>query len=178
MSRQDVAILTLRAFALYAWFQALEFFSGGAITVILTVSYKMDGGLTLVKAVSLFSPSVILLAVGSFLFIRSRELASWILPPPSDAAAEQLPPHPLPVASVAFAVVGVAIFLYAAPRALTYGITFAGIDDPKERTQRFLIEAPQVIASAFQLILGFLLFLKSRTFATAWWRNQQPKPPQ
>ena len=176
MTRHDVAVLTLRAFALYAWFQALEFFAGGAMSVILATSYQMDGGLTVVRAVSLFGPSVIFLAVGAFLFIRSRELASWLLPLPSDAAAEQLPPHPLPVASVAFAVVGVAIFLYAAPRALTYGITFAGIDDPKARTQRFLMEAPHVIANAVQLVLGFLLFLKSRTFATAWWRKQQPKP--
>jgi hypothetical protein len=176
MSRHDVAVLTLRAFALYAWFQALEFFAGGAMGVILATSFQMPGGLSFGRALAIFGPSVIFLAVGAFLFVRSRELASWLLPLPSDAAAEQLPPHPLAVASVAFAVVGVAMFLYATPRVLTYAITFADIDDPKARAQRFSIEAPHVIGVAAQLVLSFFLFLKSRTFATTWWRKQQSKP--
>ena len=175
MSRHDVAVLTLRAFALYAWFQALEFFAGGAMSVILATSFQMPGGLSFGRAVATFGPSVVFLAVGIFLFVRSRELASWLLPLPSDTAAEQLPPHPLPFASVAFAIVGVAFVLYAAPRALSFGVMFADIADPKARAERFSIEAPHVIANATQLILGFLLFLKSRTFATAWWRKQQPK---
>ncbi|MEK0451862.1 MAG: hypothetical protein RL088_4130 [Verrucomicrobiota bacterium] len=176
MSRHDVAVLTLRAFALYAWFQALEFFAGAAMGVILTASFKLSGGFSFSTALATFGPSVIFLVVGAFLFVRSRELASWLLPLPSDAEAEQLPPHPLAVASVAFAVVGVAMCLYATPRALAYAITFAEIDDPKARAQRFSIEAPHVIGIAAQLVLGFFLFLKSRTFATTWWRKQQPKP--
>ena len=59
---------------------------------------------------------------------------------------------------------------------LTYAITFSQIEDAKDRVQRFSMEAPHVIAASVQLVLGFLLFLYSRTFATAWWRKQQPKP--
>lgn len=176
MSRHDVAVLTLRAFALYAWFQALEYFADGTLSVMLTTIYQMDHGLSFAKALSVFGPSIIFLAVGIFLFARSRKLASWLLPLPSDAAAEQLPPHPLAVASVAFAVVGVAIFLYATPSVLTYAITFTQIEEAKDRAQRFSIEAPHVIAAAVELVLGFVLFLNSRTFATVWWRKQQPKP--
>ena len=175
MSRHDVAVLTLRTFALYVWFHALDFFAGGAISVIFAASYQMNAGITIARVLTLFGPSLIFIAVGAFLFIRSRELASWLLPLPSEEAAEQFPPHPLPVASVAFAVVGVAIFLYATPHVLTYAITLSQIEDAKDRAQRFSMEAPHIIAAAMQLILGFLLFLYSRTFATAWWRKQQPK---
>jgi hypothetical protein len=174
MSRHDVAVLTLRAFALYAWFQALEFFASGAMAAILSTSLQLEGGLTFGTAVASFGPSLLFIGVGAFLFVRSRELASWLLPLPSDA--EQLPPHPLPAASVAFAVIGVAIFLHAVQPALAYAITFADIDDTKARAQRFGIEAPHVIGVAAQLALGFFLFLRARTFATAWWRKQQPKP--
>jgi hypothetical protein len=176
MSRHDIAVLTLRAFALYAWFTALEFFASGAMTVFfLSISFRMQGGLTFGRALATFGPSVLFIVVGVFLFVRSRELASWLLPPPTDAVAEQLPPHPLPVASVAFAVVGVAIFLYAAPRAISDGITFSSIDDPAIRAGRWSTEFPRVIANAAQIVLGFLLFLNARTFATAWWRKQQPE---
>jgi hypothetical protein len=175
MSRHDIAVLTLRAFALYAWFTALEFFASGAMTILLTISLRMQGGLTFGRALATFGPSVLFIVVGVFLFVRSRELASWLLPLPTDAAAEQLPPHPLPMASVAFAVVGVAIFLYAAPRAISDGITFSSIDDPTIRAGRWSTEFPRVIANAAQIVLGFLLFLNAHTFATAWWRKQQPK---
>lgn len=175
MSRHDVAVLTLRVFALYAWFQALEFFAGGAMSVILATSFQMAGGLSFGSALATFGPSMIFLAVGFFLFVRSRELASWLLPLPTDTAAERLPPHPLPFASVAFAVVGVAFVLYAVPRAISYGVTFSSIDNPAARAQRWIIELPHVIANAAQVVLGFLLFLNARTFATTWWRKQQPK---
>ncbi|MDR3404339.1 MAG: hypothetical protein P4L99_17705 [Chthoniobacter sp.] len=176
MSRHDVAILTLRAFALYAWFQAFEYFAAGAMSVVYRMSSYLPGGLSWGGVLVSFGPAVIFLAVGIFLFVRSRELASWLLPLPSDAAAEQLPPHPLAAASVAFAVVGVAMFLYATPRALSFAIKLVQIDDPKARAAQFGLDAPQIIGVAVQLVLGFLLFLKSRTFATAWWRKQQGKP--
>jgi hypothetical protein len=61
------------------------------------------------------------------------------------------------------------------PRALANGINYAQLDDAHARAYQFTREAPQLIANAFQLVLGFVLFLKSRTFATAWWCKQQPK---
>ena len=171
MSRHDVAVLTLRAFALYAWFNALEFFATGVLGIVLADTYRTPNGLTFGKGLSIFGPSVLFLGVGGFLFVRSRELASWLLPLPSEATTEQLPPHPLATASVAFAVVGLAIFLHAAHRVISYGITADGA-----WAWRLSTDLPQVIANAVQIILGLLLFLKSRTFATSWWRRQQPEP--
>jgi hypothetical protein len=97
------------------------------------------------------------------------------LPPPIDAAVDSLLPHPLPVASVAFAVLGAAIFLYAAPRAVSDGIMLSSIDAPGAREQRLNTETPRIIANGVQIILGFFLFLKARVFATVWWRMQQSK---
>ena len=176
MSRHDVAVLTLRAFALYAWFQALGFLTGAAFSIVLSAAYKLDGGFTVARALTLFSPALANFLVGSFLFVRSRELASWLLPLPSEEVAEQLPPHPLPMASVAFAVTGVAVFLYAMPPVLTFAISFAPIEDANVRAQYLSREAPQIVATVVQLVLGLLLFLNSRTFATSWWSKQQPKP--
>jgi hypothetical protein len=34
---------------------------------------------------------------------------------------------------------------------------------------------PSIVGSAAQFVLGFFLFVKARTFATAWWRKQQQK---
>jgi hypothetical protein len=175
MNRHDIAVLTLRAFAIYAWFQALELFTTGTMTVIFSTTLSLRDGMTIGRAIGIFFPAPIFILVGVFLFMRSHELASWLLPSPSDVGAEQLPPHPLPAASVAFAVVGVAIFLNAIPRALAFGIFFAQISDPKELRPLFDRDSPQIIGLVVQIALSFVLFLKSRTFATVWWRKQQPQ---
>jgi len=174
MSRHDVAVLTLRAFALYAWFQALDAFAGGAMTVFGSIIINAKG-LTFVNVIGILSPSLIYILVGLFLFRRSRELASWLLPLPSSERDDDMPPHPLGVASVAFAVIGVAFSLHAVPTLMRFGVRYAQMDGLDAARSRLWADSPQLAASAIQLALGFFLFVKARTFATAWWRKQQPK---
>ena len=105
-----------------------------------------------------------------FFFVRSRELASWLLPPPSEERADELPPHPLGVASAAFAVVGVVFFLHALPTLIHLGVIYTQFEESKAMMAQVRADIPQIAGSAIQLVFGFVLFLKSRTFATAWWR--------
>lgn len=125
-------------------------------------------------ALTLFLPPLSIFAVGVFLFVRSRELAGWLLPLPPETDEASLPPYPLAAASLAFAVVGVFIFLYAIPQALSYAISFIQIGDARNRELQFSIDAPRMIAVAVQL--GFLLFIDSRMFAGVWWRKQRFGP--
>ncbi len=145
------------------------------MTVFISTAFAMPEGFTFARLASIFTPALIYVPVGFFFFIRSRELASWLLPLPSDERAEELPPHPLGVASVAFAVIGVVFFLHAVPTLIRFGTIYSQIEDPKAMHERFRMDIPQIAGSAIQLVLGFVLFLKSRTFATTWWRKQQPK---
>jgi hypothetical protein len=77
------------------------------------------------------------------------------------------------VASVAFAVIGVAFCLHALPTLIRFGTLYSQMADPKEMHARFKMDIGQIAGSVTQLGLGYLLCLKSRTFATAWWRKQR-----
>lgn len=179
MTRRDAAVLTLRAFAMYAWFQAIEFFASGAMGAILVTFANAGGGYSLASGAAVFGPAVIYLAVGAFLFVRSQALAAWLMPPASETApGEELPPNPLPFASVAFAVIGLAFVLYAVPGVIGYGILFANANTPGMRALQWSTELPHIIGKLAQVGLGFLLFVNARTFATAWWRKQQPNGTQ
>ena len=169
MSRHDAAVLTLRAFALYAWFQAFEFFAGGIWTFAFTaISYRAPG-VTFAKVIEALFPALIYLLAGLFLFLRSRELASWLLPLPSGERDDQKPPHPLGVASVAFAVIGVAFSLHALTMLIRYGVIYAQTEETNPMRHPLSVDLPYILGGAAQLVLGFLLFVKARTFATAWW---------
>ena len=172
MSRHDYAVLTLRGFAIYAWFSALQYFSNG-----FRVFFEYLGALSHeISALGLLVTGVIHLLIGLFLFARSRELAAWLMPapqgePPAPPAIAG-PPHPLLAASVAFAVVGVAIFLNALPTVLTPLITLMEEKQLASQVAAGYYEIPRIIAGAIQMALGFVLFLNSRTFAITWWRKQ------
>jgi hypothetical protein len=178
MSRHDVAVLTLRAFALYAWFQAFEFFAGGTLHFYAAITILQASGVTFKIVLTVLSPTLIYLLVGLFLFFRSRELASWLLPPPSKAQNDAIAPHPLEIASIAFAVIGVAFSLHALPALIQFGMSFYVEREPHLTLRDLWSALPYILSSLAQFVLGLLLFLKALTFATVWWRKQQPKISQ
>ena len=89
MTRYDIAFLTIRGFAIYAWFQALEYFAGGTLSFLLNNMLQYS----LVQRLSIFPPCVIFLAAGIFLFAFTRPLASRLSA--GGTATETFPPHPL-----------------------------------------------------------------------------------
>lgn len=82
--------------------------------------------------------------------------------------------HPDAIASAAFAVIGVAAVIYALPRLLETGVRVVLIGGRHEREVQFSVAQPKLLGFGAQVVLGFLLFVKSRAFATMWWRKQAP----
>lgn len=178
MNRLDAAILLIRAFALYAFFKATEYLLLFSTTYITLITHPDS---TVWSSTLLFFLAVPLawLAIAVVLFIRSRSVALRILAPPDLAAgaipAEEPPPaHPIALASALFSVIGVAAVIYSIPPLLELGCSVVLVPDRHQREVQFAIAEPKLLAHAAQLLLGFLLFLKSRALATAWWRKQAP----
>lgn len=180
MSRSDYAILTLRGFALLAWFHALEFFGTRMMEILLVRASTLQEPIKLPALYYLipFVEPVIFGALGTLLFVYSVPLASRLMPAPEKAEELPLPPHPIGAASIVFAAVGVAIFFHALPPLLNpiliqlYGSDYGFTHPDHLRGSQI---AP-MISAGLQLVLGFFLFLKARVFATAWWGRQRPKP--
>ncbi len=80
------------------------------------------------------------------------------------------------VAGLAFAVVGLAVFLYVLPRVMNERISV--LQSPHFRcgygADEFLRRLPALGASAVQLICGFVLFVRLHKLAR-WW-NAKPSP--
>lgn len=173
MNRLDAAILVLRASALYAIFQAFEYLP---IYAWITLSPHEP---SLITSWSQNFPFYLIpiswLALGVFLFVTSRRMAAMLLLP-ADVGADDAPPvHPVAIASAAFAVIGVAAVIYALPRLLETGVRVILIGPLHERELQFGVAQPKLLGFGAQVVLGFLLFLKSRAFATVWWRKQAPR---
>jgi hypothetical protein len=172
MNRIEIASCAIRLFAIYAWFQALEYFAAGIMSTMMAVHYVADTPV-FGRLVSVYGPSVFFIIVGIFLFLRSRQLGARLFPVPADAAADQQPSSPFLFASIAFAAVGLAIFLYGGPRLLGYVVSLVRIEDAAERTAQFRMELHILIGAALQVVLGFVLVMFSRAFASWWWGKQR-----
>jgi hypothetical protein len=172
MNRIEIASGAIRLFAIYAWFQALEYFAAGIMSTMMAVHYVADTP-AFGRIVSVYGPAVFFIIVGAFLFLRSRQLGARLFPAPADAAVDQSPPSPFLFASIAFAAVGLAIFLYGGPRLLGYVISLVRIEDATERSAQIRMELHILIGAALQVVLGFLLVMFSRTFAGWWWGKQR-----
>jgi hypothetical protein len=170
MNRLDAAILIIRASALYAFFQAFGYLP---IYAWIVVSPHQAPGISPWSENSLFYVVPLSwFALGVFLFVRSRKMAALLLLP-RDLPAEDAPPvHPIATASAAFAIIGVAAVVYALPRLLETGVRVVLIGPLHERELQFSAAQPKLLGLGAQVVLGFLLFLKSRAFATMWWRKQ------
>ncbi|HEV7401367.1 MAG TPA: hypothetical protein VGO11_00505 [Chthoniobacteraceae bacterium] len=175
MNRTDAAILVLRAAALYAFFQAFGYLPMYA-AILLSTSWRAASQ-SADFLLYFFLPAS-WLALGAFLFVRSRNLAALLLPPPDLAADDAPPVHPVGLASAAFAVIGLAVVLYALPHLLKAGFSVALIGPLHDRELRFDAVKPEMLGLGAQVVLGFLLFLKARAFATVWWRKQAPPAPK
>lgn len=176
MNRLDAAILIIRAFALYAFFHGFEYVPISAL-MATSRSFQAAKGATFDLFPLVITP-VYWFALGAFLFLRSRKLAVMFLLPPDSPADDASPIHPVGPASAAFAVIGVAAVIYALPRLLETSFTVVLIGPLHERELQFGVAQPKLLAHGAQLVLGFLLFFKSRAFATLWWRKQAIATPQ
>lgn len=123
--------------------------------------------------VPLIQPGL-LITIGVLLFVYSVPLAARIMPA-TEKTGDELPPHPLAAASVAFAAVGVAIFLNALPGVLNPILTqLHGAESALIRPAPLTgSQIPPIISAAVRLVPGFFLFFKARVFATAWWGKQK-----
>jgi hypothetical protein len=169
MSRFDAAVLAIRLAALYAWFQALEYVASGLISLFFAQSAAF-GGTSAFATLLYILPCIAMILVGFLLFWRAPSLAHYFLPP----AAVGQPPVTSPGPVVAFAIVGLAVFLYALPRVIGECVTlfqrlrFPGSDAQEE----FLRALPALAANTVQLACGFALFVRPRKLA-AWWRRRR-----
>ena len=169
MIRFDFAVLAIRLAALYAWLQALEYVATGLISLLFTQS-KVFGGTTPFAVLLYILPCVAMILAGCLLFWRAPSWAHCFLPP---ATVDQ-PPVTSPGPAVAFAIVGLAVFLYALPRVIEECITlfqrqrFPGSD----ARQEFLRAVPALAANMVQLACGFALFVRPHKLA-AWWQRKR-----
>lgn len=169
MSRFDTAVLALRLAALYAWLQALEYVATGLISLLFAQS-KVFGGTSPFAMLLYILPCIAMILAGFLLFWRAPSWAHCFLPPATVDQPSATSAGPV----VAFAIVGLAVFLYALPRVIEECITlfqrqrFPGSDAREE----FLRALPALAANMVQLACGFALFVRPRKLAT-WWRKRE-----
>jgi hypothetical protein len=169
VTRHDIAVLAIRLAALYAWFQALEYVAGGVIMFYISQS-KVFGGASPFAMVIYVLPFIVLVAAGLLLWLSAPALSRHFLSSHSEAATSA---HSSP-AALAFAIAGLAVFLYALPRAVSECITmlrsqhFVGQDAWPEFAQHL----PSLAGTAVQLICGFVLFVRPDRLAR-WWERKR-----
>ncbi|MFN2623681.1 MAG: hypothetical protein ABR611_12655 [Chthoniobacterales bacterium] len=163
-----MAILAIRLAALYAWFQALEYVAAGTLSLFL-VGEK--GWQTLPLALLFYAlPGVMMTGTGFVLWLNARRLARHFGGEQSNEVAVTRSS----AAALAFAVVGLAVFLYALPRVVSECIDIV----QNERFLRgmvapeFLRRYPALAGNALQLALGFMLFVRPHKLAR-WWERKR-----
>ena len=170
MTRHDTAILAIRLAALYAWFQTLDYVATGVISFFFAQS-KVFGGTSPLATLVYILPCLAMFAAGLFLWLRARTLARHFI----SAEPESATSGGSSAASLAFAIVGLVVFLYALPRVLSECITllrnehFTG----RDASQVFLQHLPSLSASAVQLVCGFVLFVRPYRLARWWARKRE-----
>ena len=172
MTRNDASILAIRLAAVYAWFQAVEYVATGVISLFFTLSQSQVFGRVSPFAMAVYIlPCVVMLAAGFFLWLRAHLLAHHFMAAEPEGVASS---GSGPAASLAFAVVGLAVFLYALPRVVSECISllrsehFIGGD----ATPEFLQRMPSLAGSFFQLVCGFVLFVRPHRLAR-WWERKR-----
>ena len=176
MTRHDIATLSLRLAALYAWFAAFELVASGALMVFFMTA-SASGSVSPVAALGYASPALIFAVIGTYLFLRAPHLAHRFLPPATEplqsSAGTSIP------ASLAFCVVGLVGATYSLPRVAQLLISLFQSDQfqPPTTKDALLRELPSIAASTIQFALCFALVVYARSFA-AWWERRQTKQSQ
>ena len=170
MTRQDTAVLAIRLAALYAWFQAVEYVATGVISLFFAQSklFGVTSSFTLALA---FLPFLALTIAGLFLWIRARALARHFLA--RESGVVSAPTSSTASPSLAFAVVGLALFVYALPHFVNECIMLLRSEHftGRDAAQEFLQRLPSLLANAVELVFGFVLFIKSDKIARSWQRK-------
>ena len=174
MNRYDVATLGIRFAALYALFEALEYFSNGFVGIYMMQSAAFGGKTNItIGSLVFFLPSALLAVTGILVLTQAPRLADYLLPRSGETTA-------IPIASsgatpcVGFGIVGLAGCIYSAPRLVPIVV---GLFQPDQFgvshiNRGFMLQLPQILGIAFQLLLSFVILVKSRALA-AWWQRKQ-----
>ncbi|HWB60161.1 MAG TPA: hypothetical protein VG733_11760 [Chthoniobacteraceae bacterium] len=192
MNRNDCAVLTIRGFALYAWFSAVNQFTNGVLFSIPVTALELRGEQSMMlglREVFRLGPPAVCAVIGLILFANATRFAAKMLPPetpgpqkPADGAPEQLPqpskPPPMPqaffpAAPLVFAGIGVFFMLGAVP---TLALALTGLEVGKTALeQQMAVDnyAPRIVGEMVRLAIGFFLFLKARPLAELWARKQR-----
>jgi ABC-type sulfate transport system permease subunit len=179
MNRHDYAVLTLRIFALYVWFSAVQYLlTYGAYLLASLSGTSLRQFSSSPTGLGLLIVPVVDFWIGLFLFMRSRQLAAHFLPEGAEeAAAGNSPMNALSAASIAFAVAGIYFFFNAVWSVVNSWVVMAASASATEQATALHSYMPRMVAAVLQGLLGLFLFLKARALASIWWRKQQPKPP-
>ena len=168
-----MTILAIRLAAIYAWFQTVEYVATGVISFFFAQS-KVFGGASPFATLVYLLPCVAMFMAGLFLWLRAPALSRHFISAHPEAITSA---GSSSAASLAFAVVGLAVFLYALPRVVSECITlvrsehFVGRDAAPE----FLQHLPSLAGSFLQLVCGFLLFVRPHKVAGWWERKRDAK---
>jgi hypothetical protein len=170
MTRHDTAILAIRLAALYAWFQAIDYVASGVITFFFAQS-KLFGGVSPFAMLVYVLPCAAMFAAGLFLWLRAPSLARHFV----SAQPEAITSGGSSAVPLAFAVVGLAVCLYALPRVISECITLLRSEHfvGRDASQEFLQRLPSLGAIVVQLICGFVLFVRSHRLARWWERKRE-----
>ena len=167
MTRHDTAILALRLAAIYAWLQALGFLASSAIGFLFAQALAFRAGLPM----ALFAfvlPSAALALAGLFLWRGAPRLARYMMGAEPEAVSGGAS-----AAALAFAIVGLALFLYALPGVINECVRVLQSEHFRHgyAVVEFRQRLPAIVASAVQLICGFVLFVRPHKLARWWLRK-------
>jgi hypothetical protein len=171
MTRHDIATLSLRLAALYAWFAAFEHVASGTLAASF-VTASTVGALRPIVVLGHLCPAIIFGVIGTLLFNRAPQLAFRFLPPATEPI--QIESSLVVPPTLAFGVVGLAGAIYSFPRVVQRIISLLQSDQFRTPTAKdaFLLQLPSIAASFIQFALCLAIVMYARRFA-AWWERRQ-----
>jgi hypothetical protein len=175
MTRHDIATLSLRLAALYAWLAALEHVASGTLAASF-VTASTIGALRSIVVLGHLSPAIIFGVIGTALFARAPQLAFHFLPPATEPTQTEsgraVPP------TLAFGVVGLVGAIYSFPRIAQRIISLLQSDQFRAPTTKdaLLLQLPSIAASFMQFALCLAIVIYARRFAMWWERRQNSHP--
>ncbi len=178
MSLRGIASLGFKLLGIFVIIQAVPLLRDIGFVISSLDLYVSTGIDAVILLSSIILPIVLLVGIGSSLFIFSYRLASRVVTPGAEVVTTPDVDR-RDIQAVAFSVIGVLVFVLAVPKLFQIGANYYGIKQLGQDVRAELFwKGTWVYAMGLfvQMLLGLGLFLGARGLSNIWHRLEATRP--